>query len=207
MYARSNTVQGDPQAVDALIAYVRDEVAPLVGGLEGNVGISMICDRESGRCIVTTTWASEESMRASAPAVRQTRSRAAEIVSSDAPVVHEWEVAAMHRVRETPTGGCVRLIWGHGERGRLEQVLEAWRRTIPPQLEQMPGFCGVSTLIDRATARAVSAVAYESREAMERSAEQALVVRDRFAASQDFEITDVAEYDLVLAHLRIPQTV
>jgi hypothetical protein len=86
-------------------------------------------------------------------------------------------------------------------------VLEAWRTTIPPQLEQMPGFCAVSTLIDRATGRAVSAVAYENREAMERSSEQALVVRDRFASSQDFEITDVAEYDVVLAHLRIPETV
>jgi heme-degrading monooxygenase HmoA len=207
MYARSNTVEGDPRAVDALIAYVRDEVVPLVGGLEGNVGISMICDRESGRCIVTTTWTSAEAMQASVPAVRATRSRAAEIAGSDAPVVHDWEVAAMHRVRETPAGGCVRLIWGHGEHGRLEQVLEAWRATIPPQLERMPGFCSVSTLIDRATGRAVSAVAYESREAMARSAEQALVVRDRFAASQDFEITDVAEYDVVLSHLRIPETV
>jgi heme-degrading monooxygenase HmoA len=207
MYARSNTVEGDPQKMDAFVAYVRDEVAPLVRGMDGNVGLSMICDRESGRCIVTTTWASAESMRASNSGVRESRSRAAEIFGADSPVVHDWEVAAMHRVRETPQGGCVRLIWGHGEHGRLDQVLEAWRTTIPPQLEQMPGFCGVSTLLDRATARAVSAVAYESREAMERSAEQALVVRDRFAASQDFEITDVAEYDVILAHLRIPETV
>jgi heme-degrading monooxygenase HmoA len=207
MYARSNTVEGDPQRMHAFVAYVRDEVVPLVGGMEGNVGLSMICDHDSGRCIVTTAWASAESMQASNGGVRESRSRAAKIFGADAPVVHDWEVAAMHRVRETPEGGCVRLIWGHGEHGRLDQVLEAWRTTIPPQLEQMPGFCSVSTLLDRGTARAVSAVAYESREAMERSAEQALVVRNRFAASQDFEITDVAEYDVVLAHLRIPETV
>jgi heme-degrading monooxygenase HmoA len=207
MYARSTTVEGDPQRLDAFIAYIRDDVAPLVSGMEGNVGLSMICDRESGRCIVTTTWQSADAMRASASGVRASRSRAAEILHADAPVVHDWEVAAMHRVRETPPGGCVRLIWGHGEHDRLDQVLEAWRTTIPPQLEQMPGFCAVSALLDRATARAVAAVAYESRAAMERSAEQALVVRDRFAASQDFVITDVAEYDVVLAHLRIPETV
>jgi heme-degrading monooxygenase HmoA len=207
MYARSTTVQGDPQAMDDLIAYVRDEVAPLVGDMDGYVGISMICDRDSGRCIVTSTWDSEEARRASASAVGPSRSRAAEILRADTPVVHDWEVAAMHRLRETPDGGRVRLIWGHGERGRIEQVLDAWRTTIPPQLEQMPGFCSVSTLIDRATGRAVSAVSYENRDAMERSSEQALVLRDRFAASQDFEITDVAEYDVVLAHLRIPETV
>ena len=32
MYARSTTVQGDPQAMDELIAYVRDEVAPCWAG-------------------------------------------------------------------------------------------------------------------------------------------------------------------------------
>jgi heme-degrading monooxygenase HmoA len=207
VYARSTTVEGDPQAMDDGIAYVRDEVAPLVGEMDGYVGISMICDRRSGRCIVTSTWASEETRQASAAKVGTSRSRWAEILRADTPVVHDWEVAAMHRVRETPDDACVRLIWGHGERGRLQQVLGAWRTTIPAQLEQIPGFCAVSTLIDRTTGRAVSAVAYENREAMERSSEQALVVRDRFAASQDFAITDVAEYDVALAHLRIPETV
>lgn len=207
MYARSTTVQGNPQAMDDVIAYVRDDVAPLVGGMDGYVGISMICDRDSGRCIVTSTWATEEARQASASAVVASRARAAEIFGADTPDVHDWEVAAMHRVRETPDEGRVRLIWGHAEHGRLDHVLEGWRSTIPQQLEQMPGFCAVSTLIDRASGRAVAAVAYENRQAMERSSEQALVVRDRFASSQDFEITDVEEYDVVLAHLRIPEMV
>ena len=78
MYARSTTVQGDPQAMDDVIAYVRDEVAPLVGDLDGYVGISMICDRDSGRCIVTSTWATEGARQASNSAVGASRSRVAE---------------------------------------------------------------------------------------------------------------------------------
>src|SRR6478609_3487596 len=94
MYARSTTVQGDPQAMDDAIAYVRDEVAPLVGDMDGYVGISMICDRDSGRCIITSTWATEEARQSSAASVVASRSRVAEILRADTPVVRDWEVAA-----------------------------------------------------------------------------------------------------------------
>ena len=207
MYARSITMQGNADAMDRVITYIRDEGMPAAEGLEGFVGASMLCDRESGRCVLTTTWASEQALRASADRMGPARSRAAELLGDPSPTLQEWEVVAMHRMRETPEGGCARLIWGQGQKGQLDRVAEAWRMTIPPQLEQVPGFCAVSALANRDTLRAVAAVSYESREAMDRSAEQALAIRDRFAATMGFEITDVEEYDVVLAHLRIPEMV
>lgn len=205
MYARSTTVQVDAQAVDRLIDYVREVMMPMVQGMAGYVGNSMLCDRETGKCIATSTWDTEEAMRASSDAVAEGRAQGAEMMGASAPEVQEWEVVGMHRLRETPEGACVRLIWGRGQTGRLDHIIDAWRTTIPPQLEQMPGFCAVSALADRNTLRAVAAVSYESREAMDRTADQALAIRDRFAASMEFEITDVEEYDIVLAHLRIPE--
>jgi len=207
MYARSTTLQARPGTLDAGIAFVRDEVMPLVQGLDGFVGLSMLCDRDSGRCIVTTSWADEAALRASAEKVRDSRARAADVFGDAAPTVEDWEVAAMHRVRETGDGACARVIWTRAQAGQVDRILDAWRTTIPPQLEQMPGFSSVSALIDRAGSRAVSAVSYESREAMDRSAEQGIALRDRFAASMQLEITDVAEFDVVLAHLRVPETV
>lgn len=207
MYARSTTMQGNPQAMDQVISYVRDRVMPMVEGMEGYVGISMICDREAGRCVATTTWDTAEAMRASADDVAASRMEAAEMMGGGSPEVQEWEVVAMHRVRDTPQDGAVRLIWARGEQGQLDRIVDAWRMTIPPQLEQMPGFCAVSVLADRDTMRAVSAVSYENRELMNRSADQALTLRDRFAATMGFDITDVEEYDIVLAHLRIPEMV
>ena len=205
MYARSTTAQGNPEAMDQVISYVRDQVMPAVAGMPGYVGISMICDREAGRCVVTTTWQTAEAMRASAEAVVSSRDEAAALLGGVNPLVQEWEVVAMHRIHETPQDGAVRLIWARAEQGQLDRIVEAWRTTIPPQLEAMPGFRAVSVLADRDTMRAVSAVGYESREAMNRSADQALTVRDRFAATLGFDITDVEEYDVVLAHLRIPE--
>src|SRR5215217_8175489 len=56
MYARSTTIHGDPGSVDATTAYVRDEVMPAVRDMDGCVGLSMLTDSDTGRCIVTTSW-------------------------------------------------------------------------------------------------------------------------------------------------------
>jgi quinol monooxygenase YgiN len=206
MYARSTTVRGRPEAVDDVIAFVRDEAMPALQGMSGCVGVSMLCDREDGRCIITSAWADETAMHATEQAVADLRRRAAELMDGgyDTEV---WEIAAMHRVHDTGDGACARVIWSRGQAGQMDRILEAWRTTIPPQLEQMEGFCGVSAFVDRASGRAVAAVSYASREAMERSAGAGLALRDRFAASHGFDITDVAEFDLVLAHLRVPELV
>ena len=85
MYARTTTLRGNPEAMDEGIAFVRDEVMPLVRGMDGHVGLSMLCDRDSGRCIVTSAWQSEDALRASAEAVRDSRTRAGEIFGDTSP--------------------------------------------------------------------------------------------------------------------------
>jgi len=206
MFARSTTVRGNPQAMDDVIAVVRDEVMPTLQGMSGCVGVSMLCDREDGRCIITSAWADETAMHATEQEVVDLRRRAADLMDGEYET-EVWEIAAMHRVRETGDGACARVIWSQGQAGQVDRILDAWRTTIPQQLEQMEGFCGVSAFVDRASGRAVAAVSYESREAMNRSGEAGLALRDRFAASHGFDITDVAEFDLVLAHLRVPELV
>jgi hypothetical protein len=45
VYARSTTVLARPGAIDAGIAYVRDEVMPALLGMSGCIGMSMLVDR------------------------------------------------------------------------------------------------------------------------------------------------------------------
>ena len=61
------------------VSEVEDEVMPLVTAMDGCIGLSMLADRDSGRCIVTTAWATEEAMHASAAGVQASRERAARI--------------------------------------------------------------------------------------------------------------------------------
>ena len=207
MYARSNTLMGNPQAMDEGIAYIRDEMMPLLQGMDGFVGLSMLCDRDSGRCIVTTAWTSEEAMRASDAGVRDSRARASEIFGGSTPEVREWEIAVMHRVHEGHDGACARVLWGEIHPAKAEDALSTFRMTMMPRMEDLPGFCSVSLLVDRATGRSAMTSCYDSREDMARATGIATSMREEFSSAMGITLTDMAEFDLVLHHLRVPETV
>jgi heme-degrading monooxygenase HmoA len=207
MYARSTTIQGNPQAMDEGIAYVRDEVMPLVQGMDGCTGLSMLADRETGRGIVTTAWRNADAMHASAEGVRSSRERAGQIFGGQ-PEVHEWEIAVLHRAHEAPEGAWTRVTWIRGEPEHMDRAIDAYKMVFVPRMEeQYRGFCSMSVLVSRAEGMGVSAVTFENREAMEAARETARSMRDEFAQQTHMAITDVEEFELVLAHLRVPETV
>ena len=70
MYARTTTIQANPANIDDGIAQVRDQVIPAVTAMDGCVGMSLLVDRETGRCIATTSWATEAALQGSADRVR-----------------------------------------------------------------------------------------------------------------------------------------
>jgi hypothetical protein len=206
MYARSTTIHGNPQNLDEGVAYVRDKVMPAVLQMDGCVGLSMLCDRDSGRCIATTAWADAEAMRRSADKVRTIRIRAAEILGGEAEA-DEWEIAVLHRMYETTDGACARVVWGRSDPAGMERLVDAFRMTVVPQVEELPGFCSMSVLVNRGNGRTAIAVTYASRAEMDRAREQAVAMRQRFAGQMGMEISEVADFDVALAHLRVPETV
>jgi quinol monooxygenase YgiN len=206
MYARSTTVRGNPQKLDAGIRYVHDKVMPAVQQMDGCVGLSMLVDRDTGRCIVTTAWADAEAMRNSADGVRSIRERAAEILEGT-PEVQEWEIAVLHRTHETSDGARCRVTWVRGDTARMDQVVDTFRMGIVPQVDEIPGFCSLSMMIDRKTGLGALASSYDSRESMEAAQGSVQQMREQFTREMGLEVTDMAEFDLVLAHLRVPETV
>ena len=206
MYARSTTVRGDPQSLDAAIAYLRDEAMPVIQELPGCIGMSMMCDRDSGRCIATTAWETEEAMHDSEGGVHDMRRRYAQLLGGT-PEVQEWEIAVLHRKHPAPEGACCRVIWTRTRPEGMDGVIDAFRMTMLPRMDDLPGFCSVSQLGNRETGQAVTAVVYESRDAMMRATDMARPMREEFNRQMGSEITEVAEFDLVLAHLRVPETV
>ncbi|MEU2349847.1 antibiotic biosynthesis monooxygenase [Modestobacter sp. NPDC049651] len=205
MFARTTIVRGAPTAVEAGIEQVRDRVWPTLQGMSGCVGMSMLADRDAGRCIVTSAWADETAMHASAEAVKESRRQAAEVMRADSVEVGEWRIAVLHRTHPSGDGAATRVIWSDLTMGTADGMVDRFRMGVMSQLEDLPGFCSVSLLVDLAGRHAVTAVTYESRDALRRASERASAMRDEFTRSAGTTITEVAEFDLVLAHLRVPE--
>lgn len=204
MYARSITITGDPAALDQGIAYVRDEVMPTVTAMDDCIGLSTLVDRESGECIVTSSWRSTEAMTASDLHLAPLRRRGGEIMGG-APQVSVWEVAVMHRVHPAPEGACCRVVWMRQNGGDIDSSIEIYRSSLLPEMATLDGFCSASLLVDRDSGRACSTTTYDTREAMNRSADLMWAIRESGVRDAGVDVVDVVECDLVLAHLRLPE--
>ncbi len=206
VHARSTTFQARESEIDAGIRYVQEEVMPAIMAMDGCIGLSMMVDRETGRCIATSAWADEQTMRAADSALRPMREQAGTILGSDHRV-DEWEIAVVHRDHQTTDSTCVRCTWLRTDPGRIDDAIERFRSDVLPTAEDMNGFCSASLMVNRETGRAVSSVTWDSREAMEGSREAATKLRSRVAEASGAQIEDVAEFNLILAHLRVPELV
>ena len=74
--------------------------------MDGCIGLSMICDRDSGRCIVTSAWSTEEARDATEETVQPLRDKGADIFGAQ-PSMDRWEIAVLHR--DAPSAELVGL--------------------------------------------------------------------------------------------------
>ena len=204
MYARSTTIQAQSSSIDAGIAHMRDVVMPALEATDGCIGMSLMVDRTSGRCIVTSSWESEEAMRASEDAVRPIRDRAVELLGGSRQV-EEWEIAAMHREHRSSEGACVRATWVKVDPDQIDRGIDFYKMTILPALEELDGFCSGSLLVDRASGRGVAAATFDSAEAMERNKDALDTIKATGSQEANAEVLDQCDFELAVAHLRVPE--
>ena len=207
MFARSTLINAQPSMIDDGIAHVRDTVMPVLSHLGGYLGLSLLVDRESGRGIVTTGWRSEDAMRGSADRVVPIRDAAVRAFGASGADVEGWEVVVMHRAHHARQGSCMRATWLRLDNDDLDDEIETFKNGTLAKIEDLPGFCSASLFVDRAERRAVTTVGYDDRSSLEYSRAGADAVRDQAARQMDSYVLDVAEFDLALAHLHLPEMV
>jgi heme-degrading monooxygenase HmoA len=207
MYARSTTAQGDPATLDEAIAFVGKKEFPAITGIPGCVGLSMLADRETGRVIVSSAWADQKSLRTSKEMVRPMQDRLMQMLKADDALIQPWDIAVLHRARPTGDDARATVVWARLAPEDVDPAVEAFRSTMLPRLQELPGYCSLSLVVDRTQGRTVSVTSFESREALERSRDQATALREEFAQSVGARILDTAEMDVVVAHLGVPEAV
>jgi heme-degrading monooxygenase HmoA len=204
MYARSTTINVPPSAIERGIAFVQNEAMPELLRMSGCRGLSLLVDPETGRCITTSAWESQDDMLASTEMVHHLRDRFVAEVGGLAPIVDEWEIALMHRDHRSMEGAQARTSWLEGDPASIDDSVESFR-AILPSLDDLPGFCSASLLVNRESGRAVSTVIYDSADALVQSRPLADRLRSGLAAQTGTEVLEVAEFALVVAHLRVPE--
>ncbi len=145
-------------------------------------------------------------MRASAETIRPIRDEAAELFGSGAQV-EEWEIAAMHREHRAGDGCCVRATWVKVDPDQLDRGIDFYKMTILPALEELDGFCSASLLVDRASGRGVAAATFDNAEALERNKDALDSIRATGSQEANAEVLDQCDFELAIAHLRVPEMV
>ena len=207
MYARTTTIQADRAKIGDGIAHVRDQVFPMVTAMDGCVGMSLLVDHESGRCIATTAWESEAALQGSAERVRPLRDGAERALGSSTSDVEVWEVAVVHRDHATGDGACARVTWLSGDPTNAEHAVDVYRMVVLPRVQELDGFCSASLLVNREAGHVVGTVTFESRAQLENSRDAGARIRESARTDAGMRVVDVAEMEVALAHLHVPELV
>ncbi len=206
MFARTTTLTARQPGIDRGIRYVRDEVMPALQTVDGFVGLSALVDRATGRCIITSSWQSSSALRASEVRARPIIDRCLAAFDNENATVDEWEVALMHRAHTSEDAACARVSWIEGDPETMSEAIDAFRGIVT-ELEQLPGFASASLLVDRTGGRAVTTVVYDSAAAMAKARPRASELRTRVADATGTYVIEIAEFELAISHLRVPELV
>jgi len=204
MLARSTTITGDPAAVGPAIDYIREEVMPAVTRTDGCLGFSLVVERDTGRCIGTSSWTTQDAMTHSDDLFAPHRAYAGRLLGGPA-FVEEWEVAVMHRDHASRHGAHCRITWA--KCADIDALVDAFKSRVVPTIDTVGGFCSTSMFVDRARARTCTTVTFDSRRSLRATDQRARENRELLEQVVDVVFEEVAELELVLAHLRIPELV
>lgn len=145
-------------------------------------------------------------MRDTTNSIRGLRDRFVAEVGGSEPLVDEWEVALMHRDHSSIEGARARATWLQGAPASVDGSVEAFR-AILPLVDQLPGFCSVSLLVNRQAGLAVSTVIYDGADTLAQTRARANDLRSQMVARTGVDVIEVAEFELAVAHLRVPELV
>jgi heme-degrading monooxygenase HmoA len=180
---------------------------PALEQFDGYVGLSMLADRSSGRCIVTSAWESEEAMQASTDGVQGLRDRAVELMGGGRPQLDHWEIAILHREHEIAPGACARVSWVRVDPAQVDAGLDMFRTSTLPALEELDGLCSVSLMVDRQSGRGVTCVVYDSAEVIERHRDRIEEIRSETTQAAGADVLDEQDFEVIIARLRVPELV
>ncbi len=195
VFVRQVTFRG-ARNIDAGVAYIREDVLPMMSSQHGFHGISVSADREGEVLGALTMWATEEALDASDSALDKARDGAVKIVGGVMTVeTYEQMNEAISRLPVAGNAVVVTRMTVHPS--TLDDQVAFFERDLLPTIEAQPGFCAVRTLVNRRSGRCVVSVVWESRRTLDAFMVSMPGVRD-IAQERGIRFDEQSYRDIVL---------
>ncbi|MGW7196944.1 antibiotic biosynthesis monooxygenase [Streptomyces chryseus] len=200
MYVRTTYATGDPARLDGVAEAVSTEGRRLLSEEPGYRGMGLFVDRELGKLLVGSWWEDEESLRASDDHLRERR---AELLAPFAGTVatDHWEAAVVSPPESLGPRAGFRLVRLEFDPADTDLLVETFREAALPGLRKIPGFAGVSLLVDRAGGRASVGAFYADREALAASRGAVAAVREKATAQARVTTRSIEEFEVLVARV------
>ncbi|AJF67085.1 antibiotic biosynthesis monooxygenase [Streptomyces vietnamensis] len=198
MYVRSIYATGDPAALDGVAEALRTEGRELLSAQPGYRGMGLFVDRELGKLLVGSWWEDEASREASFEKLSKRRD---ELLSpfAQTAAIDNWEAAVARRAEDLGPGAAFRLLRMDVEPSDVDLLVNTFRDSALPRIQQIPGLSGISLLVDRDHGRAAVGALYTDRAALAASRGPIAAVRGESTTKARATTRSLEEFDVVLA--------
>ncbi len=160
MHVRQVTFRG-ARNIDAGVAYIREDVHPMMGAQHGFRGISVSADRDGELLAALTMWASEEDLDASDGALDKARDGAVKIIGG-VMTVETYEQTTEAIARAPVAGNTMVVTRMTVHPSDIDDQIAFFERDLLPTIEAQPGFCAMRTMVNRRYGRCVVSIVFEN---------------------------------------------
>ena len=204
MYARVASFENrDMSLVDQLIGDVRER-ASSGRELPDAKGFLMLIDRQVGTSLGISFFETEEAIAEAEPAFERMGDEIPEEIRGRRTSVDVYEVA----LQEGGEGAkAARLSSFEGPADRLDEGIRYAEENVLPQAQELSGWKGIVSLVDRSSGRSKVITFWESEEAMRASEAQGDRLRAQAAEGGGERITGVERYEVAIYEVEAPITV
>ncbi|MDN3258540.1 hypothetical protein QWJ26_01660 [Streptomyces sp. CSDS2] len=201
MFVRAVYATGDPALLDTAVRSLNSEGRDLLEERPGYRGAGIFVDRELGKLLAVSWWETEAARHNSDEVMRERREALLEPFAGTVSVAN-YEAAVVHQIEHPRQGGGLRAARLEFDPRDADLVVDAFRATVVPRAESLPGLCRASLLLDRERGRAVAGALFADRGALAASRAAMAGVRHETSAKAHVDVVGLEEFEVVYADVR-----
>jgi heme-degrading monooxygenase HmoA len=203
MFTRITWFQGSPNRIEEASTAYRQQAAPALKAMSGNLGNVLMINRESGAGAAVSYWDSMQNLQASEEAAVALRSQTAQQGGMTIGEVDRLEQIISERTAPPAANKFVRVNSLQAAPDKIDTVASMTRDTIPT-LKAQKGFRAALVAANRQTGRMLITSVWETAADREASNTVVQARRDEIAKAAGGATVKVDLYESVFAEVKLP---